>query len=146
MNLDNLISKLKIAGVFLKDTAVSALQESVDEIVFDEKRNAKEQQRKKDIITVLMVLSELNVKKDDMYDLLYRYWQIDSRSEATEFIRIGCTVEYPFRQLRDYLLNNGYSYNEMRNFMENNRVREKLENNPELAKMPIEKLKSEMEK
>ena len=143
MEFRDLIDKLiDMPGVPMKEGAINLLENFINE----EYKVAKEEQRYDDIITSVIALSDLGVKDNDLYELLSKYWNIDSRSEATEYINIGRHVEWPYRRLRALLKRSGYDNFRVVKYMKEYNVREKLKNNSNLCELADEKLKSAVEK
>lgn len=92
-----------------------------------------------------MALCDIGVEEEKLYELLYNYFGINDRSEAEKYIREGKNIKFPFRKLRKYLTEQGYTNSEMREFMEVHNVREKLENNVSLSELSTEELKDIVE-
>ncbi len=137
-----LLNKLMNAGICIKNISEEALLEIID----DERKAAKYRQRENDIIEVIIMLSDMEKKDEELYEILSKYWNIDSRREASEYISIGRHVEWPYRRLKEYLKSEGLSSLEMIKYMKDNDVRKKLSNNSLLCELPEKKLKSEIDK
>lgn len=129
-------------GVVLKDEAIKQFENYINEEV----QEAVACERINGILNTIIALCDAGVKEAEIYRLLAEYFGIDSRSEATEYIKQGRTVEFPYRNLKAYLLKQGFDRISMVKFMRSNNVRNKLENNPKLCELSIEKLKMAVEK
>lgn len=75
------------SSFFIQEEVVNAIEDFIKK----ECKVAKDKQRYDDIITSVVALSDVGVKENDLYELLSKYWHIDSRSEATEYINIRKT-------------------------------------------------------
>lgn len=133
---------LRSAGVFLKETSIEAISKSINE----ECRKSMCEQRYNDIITVVMTLSDVGIKEPELYNLLSKFWGIDSRQEATNYINIGRHIEWPYHRLRSYLISKEIIGIELVKYMKHHKVRDILKNNPELYELSAEELKSRIEK
>lgn len=129
-------------GTFLKEEG----RNQIEEFIRKECKIAKDNQRYNDIITSLIALCDVGVKEDDLYELLSKFWNIDSRSEATEYINIARHLEWPYIRLKSFLKKNGNDNYMIVKYMKEHNVRKKLENNSKLCELPDEKLKLEVEK
>lgn len=64
-----------------------SVRESLEDIIVNEVANEVEYQRDKDIVKSLVILIENGCRENDkLYDILDRYWGIDSRWDATAYI------------------------------------------------------------
>lgn len=133
---------LRGAGVFLKETSIESISESINE----ECRKSMCEQRYNDIITVVMTLSDVGIKEPELYNLLSKFWGIDSRQEATNYINVGRHIEWPYHRLKSYLISKEVIGIELVKYMRNHNVRDILKNNPELCELSVEELKSKIEK
>ena len=133
---------LKQAGIFLKDEGINALKSYINE----ECRSARENQKYNDIITSIVALSDAGTKEEDLYELLYKFWRIDSRELAKEYISLGRYVEWPYGRLKRLLKSMGYDNYSIIKYMKEYDVRKKLESNSKLCMLSDEKLKAEIEK
>ena len=129
-------------GVVLKDEAINQFENYINEEV----RKAIADEKINGIINTITALCDAGIKESEIYRLLAEHFGIDSRSEATEYITQGRTIEFPYRKLKAYLLIQGFDRISMIKFMRSNNVREKLENNPKLCELSVEKLKIAVEK
>lgn len=137
MEKEQIMRILKGANIYLQDVTRQAIQDCIEEECIAEKKK----QEYKDIVKAIMALCDIGVEEEKLYELLYNYFGINDRSEAEKYIREGKNIEFPFRKLREYLTEQGYTNSEMREFMEVHNVREKLENNVSLSELSIEELK-----
>lgn len=133
---------LKKAGVFLKGEAATM----VEDFIYRECKIAAETQRYNDIIISVISLSDVGVKEQELYELLSKFWNIDSRKDATEYINIGRHLEWPYIRLKLFLEKQGYDGMEIIRYMRENNVRQKLKLNPKLCEVSDEKLKAALEK
>lgn len=130
------------AGLVFKEGAEKAIKD----FIYIECEKAANEQRYNDIIISIEALSDVGVKEAELYHLLSKFWNVESLSEATEYINIGRHLEWPYKQLRIYLKNIGYDNLEIVKYTQKYDVRKKLQNNPKLCELPDEKLKSAIEK
>ena len=131
---------LKKAGVFIAETT----RECVVSCIIEEAEKAKRDQYEADIIQAILMMCELNVEREKMFDLLYRYWDLRDRKEAQYAINHVMYEEYPVRRLSEYL--KVHFPKEKDDFMRKHLVRPRLRTNPELSKLSVDKLKIELEK
>lgn len=131
----------KIVGVTQEE-----FENAIEDFINKECKAAEDKQRYNDIITCVIALSDVGVKEEDLYELLSKFWNIDSRSDALEYINIGRHLEWPYRRLKSLLKKNGNDNIMIVKYMRENNVREKLENNSKLCELPDEKLKLAVEK
>lgn len=129
-------------GVVLKDTAKLA----GEDFIRKQRQEAAAEQKYNDIIRTVVTLSDAGIKEAALYDLLFRHWRVDSRDEASDYIRIGHTIEWPYMKLREYLESQEYSRVEIVGYMRKYDIRKKLETDPKLCELPVEKLKAKLEK
>ena len=139
VDMEKLISYAEKASVFLKDGG----REGIEQYIQNERRDARSQQKKEDIIKFVIAFSDCGKKEEDIYEALSKYWNIDSRKEASEYIYEGRHIYWPMDKLKTYLKKNGENHII---YMKENHVREKLENNPNLCTLSGEKLKAALEK
>lgn len=139
---ESFVDYMKKAGVYLKDAAVK----SAEVFIRQECNLAKNEQRYNDIIISVVALSDRGAKDQDLYASLSKFWDIDSRNEATEYINIGRHVEWPYIRLKLLLKKNGYDNLAVVKYMNEHNVREKLKGNSKLCELSDEKLKIEIEK
>lgn len=130
------------AGIFLKETGIEAISEAINE----ECRKSMFEQRYNDIITLVMTLSDVGIKEPELYNLLSKFWGIDSRQEATNYINVGRHIEWPYHRLRSYLISKEIIGIELVKYMSDYNVRDIIKNNPELCELSVEELKSKIEK
>lgn len=141
MGKEQIMRILKSANIYLQDATRQAIQDSIEEECIVEKNK----QEHKDIVKAIMALCDIGVEEEKLYEFLYNYFGINDRSEAEKYIREGKNIKFPFRKLREYLTEQGYTNSEMREFMEVHNVREKLENNVSLSELSTEELKDIVE-
>lgn len=119
--------------------ALDAVRSTVTDHEEVEKQSARREQREEDIVNAIIAFAELKLTRDKVMDLLYRYFNIESIPEAKRFIKQGMQIEYPIIKLDEYLADRGYSYSEIQQFMRDNKVREVLGHEPDLADLsPVE--------
>ncbi len=133
------------AGCCFSELFCSSINAYFDDVFYSGRNEGRNEQRQRDIKSAIIMMCELSISEDSMYKYLAEYWGVDSRAEATAYIEPVVNIHYPFRKLQNYLLESGLSYNEMRDFMENNEVKRQLEQNPKLHTLPVEKLKQKVE-
>lgn len=108
-----------------------ALKAAVNEAV------GKEQ--KKGITAAGMALIESNVPYESIVTLLRKYWDI-SDAQAREYAVRCQTVEYPARKLGEYLQSQGWTSEEITQYLKDNSVKKKLRLDHELWKLSPEDL------
>ena len=91
-------------------------------------------------------VSDVGTKEEELYELLYKYWKIDSRELAKEYISFGRYVEWPYGRLKRLLKSVGYDNYSIIKYMKEHDVRKKLESNSKLCMLSDEKLKAAIEK
>lgn len=126
----------------IKECSQNKFQECISEVV----KEAVDEQRYNDIIKTIVILCDVGVKEQDIYQLLAEFWGIDNRCRASEYITIGKTIEFPCKRLKAYLKENGFDNISIVSFMKKHSVREKLRNDPKLCELTVEELKSAVEK
>lgn len=136
-----IIEIIKQVGIPLTD----ALRESLLSIITEEREKAKQYQFDCDVTMAVEMMCELKVPKEKMYDLLLEYWKIDKRSEAKGIIEYVSNVQYPIKKLKAYIFENCPNEDPQK-FVVKYRVSRKLGSDPSLAKLPVDKLKKELEK
>lgn len=130
----------------IKQNGICAVESEFEDYIWEQRKAAAAEQQRKDIIAALVALCDAGIKDEQkLYDLLYEYFYIDSRTEADSYIKIAKTVNYPLKELRRYLKQEGYSSWEVRTFLEENQAKERLESNTKLHQMPIHELKKYLE-
>lgn len=110
-----------------------------------EKQRARREQREEDVVHAIMAFAELELTKDKVMDLLYRYFNIESIPEAKSLIKLGMQIEYPIFKLDEYLTDSGYPDFKIQKFMKENKVREMLRREPDLADLSPVELKQHFE-
>lgn len=136
---EKLILVGKKACAVLKDGS----REGFEQTIQNHCDEARKLQKEDDIIIFVMALSDYGKKEEDIYEALSKYWNIDSRREASEYIHQGRHIEWPINKLKIYLRKSGIKVSV---YMKENHVREKLANNPNLCTLSGEKLKAALEK
>ncbi|MFQ9922015.1 MAG: hypothetical protein ACLRVU_00800 [Beduini sp.] len=142
MSIEQLINMLENAGMQIGKLGLEILENYIKE----EHKNAEALQRENDVINVVITLSDIGKTENEIYDLLSKFWNIDSRKEATHYINIGRYTEWPYLRLKNHLRNLGYSSLEIIKFTKDYNVREKLKNNPNFCKLNNEQLMSKLMK
>ena len=119
-----------------------ALMEVTEQHCAEELRNAEKNRQENDIIVAVMGFIDL--KADDMriMELLQKYFKIESISEAKDYItKAHCF--YQSDKLQTYLGLKGIDWVR---YKKDNRLFDKLQSDPKLLVMPVEKLKTAIEK
>lgn len=133
---------LKKIGVFAKDTVVQA----GEDFVRNECATIRAEQRRNDIITTIVTLCDAGIKEQALYELLSKHWGIDSRIEATTYIKEGRTIQWPLYRLKVLLERQGIVKADWVSYRHKYQVLEKLTANPLLCDLSDEKLKVAIEK
>ena len=129
----------------LKELSIN-LNEEVEETISNKINDlciqVKQEQKQKDIITCIIILSELNVKEEDLYEILNKYYSIDSRILTKEYIKLGRNIEWPLMKLKSYLKELGYTHLDLIKYIKEHNVREQCKENPLLCELSKEGLKN----
>lgn len=142
MSTEQLLNKLKEVGTIINNIGIQTLENYITE----ERKTAANLQKENDIINAIVTLSDAGIKEQELYELLSKFWDVDSRKEAANYIKLGRYIEWPIIRLKDHLKNNDYTSIEIVKYMHNYNIREKLEHNPNLCELKVEQLKSKLEK
>lgn len=126
------------AGILLKDGAIDYIEQHCREEV----ENAKMMQRESDIIATIMGFIDLKASDMNILELLQKHYGIDSVSEGKKYI-LDARSFYQCDKLKNYLGISGLTW--MR-YKHEHELLEQLKSNPKLLEMPVEKLKSYIEK
>lgn len=125
--------------------AGSGMQQFLDDYCADAEKAAADRQRERDIKAALMGFIELKANDSTMFQLLQRYFHVESISEATIYIQ-NAKVTAQIKALRELLTKQGMGLNEFRQYSLNIKLEEKLRSNPKLLDMTAEKLKAYLDK
>ncbi|CZQ82432.1 helix-turn-helix domain-containing protein [Trichococcus collinsii] len=141
----------KVKGTFEKimielgETANAAVQDYIHEIL----NNVVEREKQFGIQHAVEALLDSNVDDDNIIRYLEKYWGMHD-GEAIEAVRIIKTQVHPKNELKYYLKKQGYSDEEIRDFVITYRVGPELRTDHELWKLSpvklVEKLKDIKEK
>lgn len=118
------------------------LMEGTEQYCAEKLHDARKNQQENDIIVAVMGFIDL--KADDMriMELLQKYFKINRISEAKDYItKARCF--YQSDKLQTYL---GLKGSDWVRYKKDNRLFDKLQSDPKLLVMPIEKLKTAIEK
>lgn len=126
------------AGIVLKDSVIDCIEQQCREEV----AYTKEWQRKNDIIAAIMGFIDLKASDMNILELLEKHYGIDSVSEGKKYI-FDARSFYQCNKLKAYLGISGATWVRYKN---EHKLLDKLKSNPKLLQMPVEKLKSYIEK
>lgn len=126
------------AGVVLKDSIVDCIEQKCQEEVAHEKKL----QRENDIIAAIMGFIDLKASDMNILELLQKHYKVDSISEGKKYI-IDARSFYQLKKLKDYL---GISDETWMRYRNEHKLLDKLQSDPKLLEMPVEKLKLYIEK
>lgn len=121
--------------------------EAFNSVINNEVAEALAFERKRQNKRIVKTLYEAKVDEKEIIKLLHEYWELEEH-EANELLRIVKTVDTPLKLLRAYLQQEGYKPLEIREYIEKNNIKNKLESNSTLWKLSTspEKLMKEVEK
>lgn len=121
---------------FLKDIGSIVLNTTRNTV----QQHENEAMRVKGIPITTSALYEAGVKDETIIQLQVKHWLIHL-DEAQEYLRIEKTVEYPCRQLVDYLMaEEAITKEEADEFIINHSVANMLQSSPGLWKVPAKEL------
>ena len=126
------------AGVVLKDSVIDYIEQQCREEV----AQAKMMQREGDIIVAIMGFIDLKASDMNILELLQKHYGIDSVSEGKKYI-LDARSFYQCDKLKAYL---GISGATWVRYKHEHELLEQLKSNPKLLELPVEKLKSYIEK
>lgn len=139
--MDDLRTILKKAGVCIKEFVIESIERYYDTRIED----AKAYQRKRDVSQVVSAFIELKQSEVEIYRLLEKYFGIDSITEANEYLS-KAKIRVQISKLREYMISQGMTRLEYKNYSKDNHIEEKLEQNPKLLEISVQKLIVEIEK
>lgn len=119
-----------------KDAGHEGLRSSIENIVED----AVDRERKNGILNTAAALKDAKVNEEDTLTYLQKHWNM-SRGKAGRYLK----VDLPYRELEKYLYNQGFTNQDVRDFMISNMVMKKIIRNKILWKLTPEKIKKEVE-
>ncbi len=136
------MSKESIRGFFDEigetvERAVSDSKTAHEESLRDEGREA---QRQEDLIAVTELLLDLNTKDGRIYELLRKYFYVNSVDEISEFL-LKAKIKKKRKDLSDLF----DSREDYLKFLKGNNLNNLLRSNPKLLELPAEKLKKQIE-
>lgn len=124
---------------FINQAKNAAVAEHDNE-VYEEGRS---RQFEIDIQSVICAFADLEVDKQQMMDLLHKWFDIDSITMAKRYIREAMQIEYPAARLKEYLRSIGET--DVTAFIRKHQVLVRLNHEPELSKLSPEELKRRLE-
>lgn len=124
---------------FLGDTCREGVRKYEDEVRMD----AADRQFQIDMIRFAAALAELKVDRNQMRDLMHKWFCVDSMTEADSYIREGTQVKYPLQRISEYLEHDGSDIDFTR-FCIDHDVSERLRRDPNLAKLETDELISRL--
>lgn len=136
---------LKKVAIFLGETAQEALRDSHEAELSTAMSEGRRNQEKDDILRAVLAFVELKQDDAQIHRLLSTYFNIDSITEADDYIH---TAKYTIvrTRLKEYCLQNGMSSADFFLYERCADIREKVITNPRLFDMPTAKLKSMLDK
>lgn len=111
--------------------AQEAIQNYIDEKVFQ----AVSQEKESGVHNAINALIEIGITDEERIIKFLQKYSDMRESEAKAASEEIITVEIPSKSLVDYLAKQGYTDQEIKNFMKSNMVRIKLRHDPKLARL-----------
>lgn len=137
----------KLIGILngAKEIARDSMNEVVNRRVDEEILAAQQRQYERDVYSAVCSFLELKLSDAEIYQLLAKYFKMDSITEASEYVR-DAKISRQIVKLREYLNQKHSGSFDFRQYAENYRLEEKLKNNPKLLDISAEKLRAAIEK
>lgn len=137
--------KMGKAVKWVKDNGLVLAREMVGRHDDDMSNEGASRQFRCDMERATAAFAELGAGKQQMYELLHKWFGVDSMEEADSYIREGAQFEYPMTLLEEYLNHEGYETIDIIRFKKDHNVVERLRRDPSLANLTAEQLKQRME-
>lgn len=150
MDKKKIADKAVQAGNWLANTAlyavVEAKQHHEDDLFNEGYDIGRTSQRKRDVEAAVMAFLDLKVKELDIYNILSKYFGVDSISEASEFLKTAKKVKC-YDAFCEYCKRNiGMTRKEYLEYVDGHNLEEQVDNDERLLDMSPEKLKAYLDK
>ncbi len=106
----------------------------------DLRKEGREDQRQEDLIAVTELLLDLNTKDGRIYELLRKYFKVNSVDEIQEYL-----LNVKIKEKRKALSELFDTYEDYKEFARANHLTLLFKENPQLLDLPAEKLKKQLE-
>lgn len=123
-------------GKFVLDAVQKTAREHEDNACVD----AADEQFRHDMIRLTAALADLGATRDQMRELMRKWFAVDSMSEIDMYIREGAQVRYPVRRIFERMGRDGKRNIEIRRFIDDHDVEERLRRDPALADLETDEL------
>lgn len=101
---------------------------------------AADEQFRHDMIQLTAALADLGATRDQMRELMRKWFAVDSMSEIDMYIREGAQVRFPIRRIHEHMVRDGKRSVEIRRFIDDHDVEERLRRDPSLADLETDEL------
>lgn len=136
MTKDELIrSLLRFCGETARDAFQSVIDDEVTAALEDEHVASKNRDNRRAVVA----LCETKLNDDEIIKVLHKHWNM-THSQAHEAVTRQRRILLPTRALVDYLHELGFTLSDAREFAEENKLSEMLENDHNLSKLKPEDL------
>lgn len=125
----------KIGGFFL-----GAIRKTVREHEDNACIEAADEQFRHDMIQLTAALADLGATRDQMRELLRKWFSVDSMSEIDMYIREGAQVRYQIQRIFERMERDGKGHVEFSRFIDSHDVEERLRRDPTLADLETDEL------
>ena len=123
-------------GRFFLDAFRDNVREHEDSACAD----AADEQFRHDMIRLTAALADLGATRDQMRELMRKWFSVDSMSEIDMYIREGAQVRFPIRRIHEHMVRDGKRNIEIRRFIDDHDVEERLRRDPALAELETDDL------
>lgn len=132
---------VQISGDILRDAGRDVL----NGYERDAYEKGRDDQRDLDIRAAIKAILDAKQNNTTLPDLLNAYFDVESISDANQYIT-DAKVDYQYAALKTFCMKQGMSRSEFLEYADHYSLNEKLETNPKLLDIPVEKLKAAIEK
>lgn len=123
-------------GKFVLDAVQKTVREHEDNACIE----AADEQFRHDMIQLTAALADLGATRDQMRELMRKWFVVDSMSEIDMYIREGAQVRFPIRRIHEHMVRDGKRSVEIMHFIDNHNVEERLRCDPSLAELETDEL------
>ena len=116
-----------------------------DEIAYQAGDEASQRERYKMIHSAILAFIELNASNEVIYNLLDKYFGVDTIREAKELTR-DARINSQVAKIKEYKRSQGLTVYELREYAHETDLYNRLENEEKLLTLPVDKLVSILEK
>jgi len=125
-----------------KNGIVNVFRSGMEQFIEQENEEAVRIQRRKDVMSAIRGFIDLKATDMMILELLQKHFDVESISEGKSYIT-DTRLQYQCDKLKWYL---GLDVSEWIQYKRTYAIYDKLEANPKLLEMPVEKLKAVIEK